>query len=81
MLRPSMQTLKHLVVNIQVVDHFDDPLFDIPSELEVVRTKNIRVIESTTTGLSVRTDAGCCRGADWGRLDELLTTLGWFSLK
>jgi hypothetical protein len=46
MLRPSMQTI---VVNIHVVDHFDDPLFHIPSE----RTKNIRVIESTTTGLSV----------------------------
>jgi hypothetical protein len=79
MLRPSMLTLKHIVVNIYIVDDFDDPLFGIPSELEDVRSKNI--IETVTIGLSVRTDAGCRRGTDWGRLDEVLTTPGWFSLK
>ena len=74
-----MQTLKHIVVNIHVSDDPDDPLSDITSELEVVRT--ISIIETITIGVSVRTNADCRRGADWGRLDEVLTTPGWFSLK
>jgi hypothetical protein len=74
-----MQTLKHIVVNIYIVDDFDDPLFGILSDFEDMRTINI--IETVTIRLSVRTDAGCRRGADWGRLDEVLTTPGWCSLK
>ena len=79
MLRPSMDTLKHIVVNIDVDDVDIDPLFGIPSELEDMRSKNI--IESVTIKILVQTDADCRRGDDWGRLDEVLTTPGWFSLK
>ena len=81
MLWPFMQTLKHVVVDI-IVDHDDvDPLFGIPSELEDMRTKNI--IETVTIKIMVRLRAGYRRGDDWGhgRLDKVLTTPGWFSLK
>ena len=74
-----MDTLKHIVVNIDVDDVDIDPLAGIPSELEIMRTKNI--IESVTIGIMVQTDADCRRGDDWGRLDEVLTTPGWFSLE
>ena len=76
-LRPSMQTLKHVVVNI-VVDSVD-LLFCIPSELEVMRTKNI--IETVTIRIVDQMPASCRQADDWGRLDEVLTTPGWFSLK
>jgi hypothetical protein len=79
MLRPSMQTLKHIVVNICVDDVDVDPLFGIPSELDDMRSKNI--IETVTIRISVETDRGCRRGDDWGRLDEVLTAPGWLSLK
>ena len=43
---PSMQTLKHIAMNIDV-----DPLFNIPSELDM-RTKNIiKTVTSVTTGM------------------------------
>ena len=74
-----MQTLKHIVVNIDVDDVDNDPMFGIPSELEDMRTRN--VIETVTIGIMVQTDADCRRGDDWGRLDEVLTAPGWFSLK
>ena len=84
-----MQTLKHIVVDI-IIDDVDvdvgvHPLFGIPSELEDMRNKNI--IE--TIEISVADVIGC-RGDegqfDWGHgrlgsLDEVLTALGWFSLK
>ena len=79
MLRPSMQTLKHIVVNVEVDDADVDPLFGIPSELEDMRTKNI--IETITIRILVQTDANCRGGDDWGRLDEVLAAPGWFSLK
>ena len=79
MLRPSMQTLKHIAVGIIVDDVDNDPLFGIPSELEDMRTKN--VIETVTIGILVQTDTDCRRGDDWGRLDEVFTAPGWFSLK
>ena len=79
MLRPSIRTLKHIVLNIHVDDDDVDPLFGIPSELEDMRTNNI--IETVTIGIRVGTDASCRRGDDWGRLDEVLSTPGWFSLK
>ncbi|KIM43732.1 hypothetical protein M413DRAFT_387613 [Hebeloma cylindrosporum] len=79
MLGPSMQTLKHLIVNTEVEDVRQDPLFGIPSELEKMRTQN--VIESVTIGVMVGTDPDFHQGDDWGRLDEALTTTGWFSLK
>ena len=51
-LRPSMQTLRHIVVNIHVVIDGDDSLLDIPSEFEDMRTKNI--IETVTIRILVR---------------------------
>ena len=75
-----MQTLKHLVVNIHVVDAGDDSLHRITSEFEDMRTKNI--IETVTIGILVWT-FGCNFkvGEAWGRLDEILTSPEWFSLK
>jgi hypothetical protein len=77
MLQPSMQTLKHIVVNISDVNVDDDPLFGFPSEFKDMRTENI--IETVTIRVGV--DSVCRRGDDWGRLDKVLLTPGWFSLK
>ena len=79
MLRPSMQTLKHITVNIYVNDYNDDPLFDTLSEFEDMRTKN--VIETITIVIVVQTYTSCHVGDKWRRIDEVLTTSGWFSLK
>ena len=77
MLRPSMQTLKHIVVAINS-DGAGDPLFCIPSEFEDMRTNNN--IETVT--IRVRMDASSRGGGDnWCRLDEVFTTPGWVSLK
>ena len=73
-----MQTLKHIVVHFYDVEVDDDPFFGIPSEFEDMCTKN--VIETVTIRIC-RTDARCSGGDYWGRLDEVLTTPGWFSLK
>ena len=78
MLRPSMQTLKHIVVTTEVDGDDVDPLSGIPFELEEMRSNNI--IE-TVTIILVQTDVNCRQGDDWGRLDQVLTTSGWFSLK
>ena len=74
-----MQTLKHISLNICVNDDNDDPLFDILSEFEDMRSKNI--IETIAIAIVIMMDASCRQGDDWGRLDESLTTPGWFSLK
>ena len=76
MLRPSMRTLKHIVVNINVSGG-NDPLFGIPSEFEYMCSKNI--IETITIRIIFRTYSQ--RGDNWSRLDKVLTTPGWFSLK
>ena len=82
MLRPSMQTLKHIALNI-FVDDLDfgdsDPLSGIPSQLEAMHTRNI--IETVAISILVNTDEYCYRGDEWSRLDEVLTTPVWFSLK
>ena len=78
MLRPSIQTLKHIILNFyDVVTDDGDPLFGIPSEFEEMRTKNI--IETVTIRvyqMDVR-----CHGDNWGGLDKVLTSPGWLSLK
>ena len=74
-----MQTLKDIAVKIDVDSVNVDPLFGIPSELENMRSKNI--IETITIEIEVMLDENCCRGDNWGRLDEVLTSPGWFSLK
>ena len=79
MLKPSLETLKHIIVEVDVYDDEVDPLFGIPSDLEEMRAKN--VIETLTIRVLVGTDAYCRRGDDWGRLDEVLTAPGWVSLK
>ena len=88
MLRPSMQTLKHIFVEIngEIVgingedgaDDDRDPLFGIPSEFEDMRTNNN--IETVT--IKVDIDALSRGGGDnWCRLDKVFTTPGWVSLK
>ena len=81
MLRPSMQTLKHLAVRVLIKHDSIDLLFGITSELEDMRTKNI--IETVTIEIWDSWHASYSRRNDWGhsRLDEVLTTPGWFSLK
>ena len=74
-----METLRHIVVNINVVNDGDDSLLNIPSEFEDMRTKNI--IETVTVRILVRMNSSYRLGDDWGRLDEILTSPGWFSLK
>ena len=76
-----MQTLKHIVVNINLTWLDDDPLSGIPSELENMRTRNI--IETIAIKIMVQSSQtdGSYRGDVWSRLDEVLTTPGWFSLK
>ena len=75
-----MQTLRHIVVNIHVFDYRDDSLLGIPSEFEDMSTKNI--IETLTIRILVRR---CARyrllASELIRLDEILTSPGWFSLK
>ena len=67
MLRPSMQTLGHIVVN--VVDYGDDSLLGIPSEFEDMRTENI--IETLTIRILVRRYANSgLLGDELARLDE-----------
>ena len=76
-----MQTLKHIVVDIHVNDYdsVDHPLPSILSMFEDMRTKN--VIETVTIGIFDDIVANCrLLGGYWGRLDEVLTTPGWFSL-
>ena len=76
-----MQTLKHIVVDIDLIDYYEraDPLAGIVSMLEDMRTKN--VIETVTIGILRNIDANRRLKDDWGRLDEVLTSAGWFSLK
>jgi hypothetical protein len=77
-----MSTLKHIIVNIHVYDDVDiDPLFGISSKFEDMRTINI--IETVTIKIMVQADASWRHGQedDWGRLDKVFTTPGWFSLK
>ena len=71
MLRPSMQTLKHIVVNIYPrLQNFreDDHLYGIPSDLEDIRAKDN--IETVTIGLGLeyldRSWMLTCRRADDG---------------
>jgi hypothetical protein len=80
MLRPSMQTLKHIaviIINLNV-DVGDGLLFGIPSDFEDMSTKNI--IETVTIEI-IFENWHPHQGDNWGRLDEVLTTPGWFSLK
>ena len=84
-----MQTLKHIVLDLRDSYNFDvDALFGIPYELDVMRNKNIiETIEISVKAL-YRLRVHWLRGGydwvfdpDWGRLDEVLTAPGWFSLK
>jgi hypothetical protein len=81
MLRPFMQTLKHIALDFNFhgegVDV--DPLFGIPSEFEDMRSKNI--IEIIEIHVQIATNGNCRVGDDWRRLDEVLTAPGWISLK
>ena len=79
MLQPSIQTLKHIVIDVDVDEDYVDPLFGIPSELEGMRSKNI--IETVTIGIQFQAHVNCRQGDDWSRLDEALTAPGWLSLK
>ena len=75
MVRPSMETLNHIVVNINSVN--GDRLFGIPSEFEDMRSKNI--METVTIKTIFWMDEQL--GDNWSRLDEVFTTPRWFSLK
>ena len=74
-----MLTLRHIVVDIHVVHSGEDYLLGIPSKFEDMRTKNI--IETVTIRIFVPMYTRYHLGDDWDRLDEILTSPGWFSLK
>ena len=78
-----MQTLKHIVLDLRDSYNFDvDALFGIPYELDVMRNKNIiETIGITVTSKDYGGGVGLPVVFDWGGLDEVLTALGWFSLK
>ncbi|KDR76487.1 hypothetical protein GALMADRAFT_267571 [Galerina marginata CBS 339.88] len=76
LLEPCMQTLRRLHVGINSDGFRDDLLFDLPSELDGMKHRN--VIESITVHF---TGAENCREGDWGWLDQELTSPGWSSLK
>ena len=78
MLRPSMQTLKHIHFVLDIDDDDDSStLFSIPSEFEEMCTK----ISIETVTIEVHMDVNNHGGDDWCRFDEVFTTPGWFSLK
>ena len=78
MLRPSMQTLKHIHFVLDIDDDDDSStLFSIPSEFKEMCTK----ISIETVTIEVHMDVNNHGGDDWCRFDEVLTTPGWFSLK
>jgi hypothetical protein len=68
-----------VVLYLQVSDITINPLFNIPSEFEDMRTKNI--IESITIKVIVTISADCGQGDNWDRLNEVLMRSGWFALK
>ena len=74
-----MSTLKNITVNIHVNDNYEDPLFGIPAEFEDMHDANI--IENITINILVQTDASCSVGDAWGKLDGVLTKVGWSALK
>ena len=74
-----MQTLKHIVVGTYVYEDDVDPLLGLSSELEEMRNRN--VIETVIIKIMLHADPGYRRGDYFGRLDEVLTKPGWFSLK
>ena len=78
-----MQTLKHIVVIILDVGRVNfDPLFGIPSDLEDMRNNNaIEIIEISVKIVNFSRELDDNWDVAWVRLDEVLTALGWFSLK
>ena len=84
-----MQTLKHIVLDLRDSYNFDvDALFGIHCELDDMRNKNtIETIKISVKALHwlrahwLRGGDDWMFDSDWGRLDEVLTAPGWFSLK
>ncbi|KAF8908104.1 hypothetical protein CPB84DRAFT_1959299 [Gymnopilus junonius] len=81
LLRPSIQTLKHVRVGLHIDDVDIDPLGGIPAQLEDIRQNEKNVLETLDIFVLVQTDSDCRTGDDWGKLDEVLTKSGWPSLK
>ena len=71
-----MESLKHIVVNVNVDD--DDVN---PCSVFLPSSKKCAVKISSKNVTIEIPDANCHQGDEWGRLDEVLTTPGWFSLK
>ena len=76
MLRPSLQTLKHLRVK-SFFNEWDstDPLSGLAYELEEIRT-----IQSIEINIAIYINSNCPRGDEWGVLDETLARPGWSKL-
>ena len=53
----------------------------IPCSVFLPSSKKCAVKISSKTVTIEIPDANCYQGDEWGRLDEVLTTPGWFSLK
>jgi len=70
-LRPSLQTLKHLRVK-SFFNEWDstDPLSGLAYELEEIRT--IQSIETISINIVIWINSNCPRGDEWGMLDQTL---------
>jgi hypothetical protein len=83
MLRPSMQTLKNLRVNMTYGIGSDDPLGGFPVELEAMQNHN--VIETIAIQVYIEVDIASHWdfgiGDEWGLIDEALSHSGWPKLQ
>ncbi|KAF8148880.1 hypothetical protein B0H34DRAFT_735688 [Crassisporium funariophilum] len=81
MVRPSMQTLKSIHLDILIDQELgnDDPLSGLCLELDLMEGRN--VVETIEIVVNVQTDSDCKRGDEWGQLDKSLTKAGWSTLR
>ncbi|KAF8968043.1 hypothetical protein BDZ97DRAFT_1800617 [Flammula alnicola] len=76
---PSINTLKKLILDIDIDSEHTDPLSGLCAELEEMAGKN--VLEYLEICVDVALDQYCKTGDEWGRLDKVLSKSGWSALK
>jgi hypothetical protein len=82
LLNPSSQTLKSVYINITgLADDTgsNDSLYGFANDLEHMCANN--VIEHFAIYIYTKSDSGCARGEAWGRLDKVLSQVGWAKLR
>ncbi|KAF8968044.1 hypothetical protein BDZ97DRAFT_1916272 [Flammula alnicola] len=76
---PSINTLKKLILHINVDSEHTDPLSGLCAELEEMAGRN--VLEYLEICVDVEMDMYCKTGDEWGMLDKVLSKSGWSALK